>query len=143
MKIAPVSADLLIKLALLASGVLVAAYVVRKASTVAADAAGAAWGGITDAAGVAYQTATDAAWSVAPWNQGNVFYEGVNNAIWPDGSESLGTWLYNLTHSDPLQPSSYGNALNAWGTSGRWNNPSAYTAPSDQGGAAFGIYPRP
>lgn len=30
-----------------------------------------------------------------------------------------------------------------WATSGRWNNPSAYTAPSGQGGAAFGIYRRP
>lgn len=43
MKIAPVSADLLIKLAMLAGGVLVLAYVVRKASTAASDAAGAAW----------------------------------------------------------------------------------------------------
>jgi hypothetical protein len=31
-----------------------------------------------------------------------------------------------------------------WSTQGgQWNNPSAYTAPSGQGGAAFGIYPRP
>lgn len=136
MKVAPVSADLLIKLALLAGGVLVAAYVVRKASTAASDAAGAAWDATS-------QAVRDGAWAVTPWNQENVFYEGINNAIWPDGSESLGTWLYNLTHSDPLKPSAYGNALNAWDTSGRWNNPSAYTAPSGQGGAAFGIYPRP
>lgn len=34
--------------------------------------------------------------------------------------------------------------ITTWSTQGgQWNNPSAYTAPSGQGGAAFGIYPRP
>lgn len=143
MKIAPVSADLLIKLALLAGGVMVAAYVVRKASTAAADAAGAAWGGISDAAGVAYQTATDAAWAVTPWNNQNVISQGVNNALFPDGSDSLGTWLYDLLNPAP-SPAMYVPDSPQWNTQGgQWNNPSAYTAPPGQGGAAFGIYPRP
>lgn len=136
MKIAPVSADLLIKLALLAGGVLVAAYVVRKASTAASDAAGAAWDATS-------QAVRDGAWAVTPWNQENVIYKGVNNTLFPDGNDTLGTWIYDLLHPEPSPPM-YVPDSPAWNTQGgQWNNPSAYTAPSGQGGAAFGIYPRP
>lgn len=132
MKISPVSADLLVKLALLAGGVLVAAYVVRKASTAASDAAGAAWGAVS-------QGAQDAAWAVTPWNNNNVIYGGVNNALFPDGSDTLGTWLYDVTHPAP-RPENTGtnNAFyvpSGWdvtpqGPNGpRYNNPSAYIAP--------------
>lgn len=136
MKIAPVSADLLIKLALLAGGVLVAAYVVRKASTAASDAAGAAWDATS-------QAVRDGAWAVTPWNNDNVIYQGVNGALFHDGSDSLGTWLYGLLNPEPSPPM-YVPDSPQWNTQGgQWNNPSAYTAPSGQGGAAFGIYPRP
>jgi hypothetical protein len=132
MKVAPVSADLLIKLALLAGGVLVVAYVVRKASTAASDAAGAAWS-------TASQAVRDGAWAVTPWNNENVIYKGVNNTLFPDGSDTVGTWLYDITHPDP-RPENTGENWAFYVPSGwdvtpqgpngpRYNNPSAYIAP--------------
>jgi len=132
MKIAPVSADLLIKLAMLAGGVLVLAYVVRKASTAASDAAGAAWDATS-------QAVRDGAWAVTPWNNNNVVYQGVNSTLFPDGSDTLGTWLYNVTHPEP-RPENTGESWAFYVPSGwdvtpqgpngpRYNNPSAYIAP--------------
>ncbi|CAN7403101.1 hypothetical protein LJR129_002493 [Acidovorax sp. LjRoot129] len=132
MRVAPVSADLLIKLALLAGGVIVVAYVVRKASTAAGDAAGAVWS-------TASQAVRDGAWAVTPWNNENVVYQGVNNTLFPDGSDTLGTWLYGITHPEP-RPENIGTnsafyVPTGWdvtpqGPNGpRYNNPSAYIAP--------------
>jgi hypothetical protein len=141
MKVAPVSADLLIKLTLGAAAVGLVLYGLKRA----ANAASAPFGAITD---VLYNTAdaVGQAWNngtINPASTNNAVYAGLNGSIWPDGSETLGTWLYGAINPDPLAPSSYGNALSAWQTAGRMNNPSAYVAPSNQGGAAFGIYPRP
>lgn len=132
MKIAPVSADLLIKLALVAGGLLAVAYVVRKASTAASDAAGAAWDATS-------QAVRDGAWAVTPWNNNNAIYQGVNSALFPDGSETLGTWLYNVTHPEPRPENTGENwafyVPSGWdvtpqGSNGpRYNNPSAYIAP--------------
>ena len=136
MKIAPVSGDFLVKSALVLLGVGVAVYVVRKASSAASDVASQAW-----------NTATDAAWAVTPWNNNNVIYQTANEALFPDGKESIGTWLYGLLNPEP-EPTKSPD----WHTGeGRWNNPSAYeretggTTPgyTGSGGAAFGIYPRP
>ncbi len=135
MKVAPVSADLLIKLALFGGGALLVVWAVRRAT----GAAGEVWGGVSDAAAVAYQTATDAAWAVTPWNNQNVIAQGVNNTIWPDQSESLGTWLYGLLNPEPRPENTGSNSAfyvpTGWdvtpqGPNGpRYNNPSAYIAP--------------
>lgn len=100
MRVAPVSADLLVKLAAGAAVLVGLALVARSAREAAAQAAGAAM----DAAGEAIR-------GVTPWNPDNVFYGGVNaaggaiagtNPEAPgrnaDGSWSLGGWLYDVTH---------------------------------------------
>jgi hypothetical protein len=131
MRVAPVSADLLIKLAMLAGGVLVLAYVVRKVSTAASDAAGAAWDATS-------QAVRDGAWAVTPWNNNNVIYRGVNSTLFPDGSQTLGTWLYGATQDS--RPENTGENWAFYVPSGwdvtpqgpngpRYNNPSAYIAP--------------
>jgi hypothetical protein len=142
MKIAPVSGDLLVKLALVAGAVGLLVYGVRKASAALASPFGTVTDvlyGTADAIGNAWQSG-----AINPASTENVIYSGLNGALFPAGNDNIGGWLYDLFHADPMAPpSSYTNALNAWGTAGRWNNPSAYTAPTNQGGAAFGIYPRP
>ncbi len=132
MKIAPVSGDLLVKGALLIGGVLLAVWAVRRATGAASDAVGAAWDATS-------QAARDAAWAVTPWNNNNVIYQGVNSTLFPDGSETLGTWLYNVTHPEP-RPENTGENWAFYVPSGwdvtpqgpngpRYNNPSAYIAP--------------
>jgi hypothetical protein len=78
--------------------------------------------------------------AVNPFNPDNVVATGVNTVVSAatGRDETLGGWLYDVTHADPFSAGS--NTSTAGGTQ---NNPSAYTAPSGQGGAAFGIYPRP
>lgn len=131
MKIAPVSGDLIVKGALLLGAAALAVWAVRKAAGATREVAGQAW-----------DAAKDGAWAVTPWNNENIIYQTVNNGLFPDGSDTLGTWLYGVLHPDP-KPAPYVPDSPAWNTQGKWNNPSAYTAPEGQGGAAFGIYPRP
>ena len=35
---------------------------------------------------------------INPASDQNVIYRGANSLFWPDGSNTLGTWLYNITH---------------------------------------------
>lgn len=139
MKIAPVSGDLIVKAALVLGGVAVAVWAVRKATGAASNVAGQVWGAAAGAASVAYQTATDAAWAVTPWNNQNVVAQGVNNAMFPDGSDTLGTWLYGISHQTP-RPENIGSNSAFYVPSGwdvtpqgpngpQYNNPSAYLAP--------------
>lgn len=63
--------------------------------------------------------------------------------------ETAGGLLRSVTSDDEariqamLQGS--GSTTTVWSTAGRWNNPSAYVSPgvTGDGGAAFGIYPKP
>lgn len=113
MKLGTVSTDLLIKLALLAGGALLVVYLVRRsghAVTGAFDAAGAAVGEAWDQV----QDVADAVIvGVNPSNPSNWVNQAVTSAgaavVSPtgpgrnaDGSWTLGGWLYDVTHSDPL-----------------------------------------
>jgi hypothetical protein len=96
MKIAPPSADLLIKLALGALLVGGAVWAIKRATTAASDAAGQ----VLDAASTAVDTI---ATGVNPTSTENWAYRGVNAvggavAGQPSGSWSLGTWIYDITH---------------------------------------------
>lgn len=130
-KIAPVSGDLLVKGALMIGGVLLAVWAVRRITGAATDAAGAAWDATS-------QAVRDGAWAVTPWNNNNVIYRGVNNTLFPDGSDTLGTWLYGATQEP--RPENTGENWAFYVPSGwdvtpqgpngpRYNNPSAYIAP--------------
>lgn len=128
MKIAPVSADLLIKAALLLGGVALAVWAVRKAAGAAGEVAGQAW-----------DAARETAWQVAPWNNENVIYQTANGALFPDGSDTIGTWLYGVMNPEPRPENTGENSAfyvpSGWdvtpqGPNGpRYNNPSAYIAP--------------
>jgi len=93
MKIAPVSADLLIKVALAGVTLAVVAYLVKKATDAATDAA-------TQAAG----KVGDALQAINPASENNVIYQTANWATEAvtGKQETFGGWLYDLTHADPL-----------------------------------------
>lgn len=103
-------------------------WAVRKAAGAASDAAGQAW-----------SAAQDAAWAVTPWNNVNVIYQTVNRGLFPDGSDTLGTWLYGVLNPEPRPENTGSNHAfyvpDGWdvtpqGPNGpRYNNPSAYIAP--------------
>ncbi len=120
----------------------------RDLATIAAIAAAAALaylGWRTYRAGAALaEGATDALRYVNPASTDNVVYRtvnGVGGLVTGNDDFSLGAWLYNATHRDELAdpPAPRG----AQGQ--RINNPSAYgtAGVTGDGGAAFGIYPRP
>jgi hypothetical protein len=117
MKVAPVSADLLVKIALgaLVAGALL--YAVRRASAGAGDLAAKAW-----------DTATGAAWAVAPWNQDNVIYGTANNAISAatGRDETLGGWLYSVTHPDPVATATGANNTNTADPTGNGTGDGSY-----------------
>ena len=132
MKVSPVSGDLLVKAALVLGGVALAVWAARRAAAAATDAASAAWSNAADAV-------SNGAWAVTPWNNQNIVSQTVNGAIWPDGSDTLGTWLYGITHPEPRPENTGTNYAfyvpTGWdvtpqGPNGpRYNNPSAYIAP--------------
>lgn len=103
-------------------------WAVRKAAGAASDAAGQAW-----------SAAQDAAWAVTPWNNENVVYQTVNRGLFPDGKDTLGTWLYGVLNPEPRPENTGSNHAfyvpDGWdvtpqGPNGpRYNNPSAYIAP--------------
>lgn len=103
-------------------------WAVRKAAGAASDAAGQAW-----------SAAQGAAWAVTPWNNENVIYQTVNRGLYPDGSDTLGTWLYGVLNPEPRPENTGSNHAfyvpDGWdvtpqGPNGpRYNNPSAYIAP--------------
>ena len=111
MKFAPVSADLLVKLALLAAGVGLAVYLVRRAT-------GAVSEGIGKALTSASDLVTDVADSVIvgtnpvnPANYANRAVTAIGSAVVSDtgpgrnadGSFTVGGWLYDITHADPVR----------------------------------------
>lgn len=131
-KIAPVSGDLIVKGVLLIGAAALAVWAVRKAAGAASNAAGQAW-----------DAAKEGAWAVTPWNNENIAYQTVNNTLFPDGSDTLGTWVYGVKESvgqwwDGLFIPQPVTAPSGWdvtpqGPDGpRFNNPSAYV-PIDRG----------
>lgn len=97
MKVSPVSADMLIKLALGAVAVGVVWYGYKKIS----GAAGAAVGSVVETVSEVAST------SLNPASDQNLIYRGINavgGAAAGSDSWSLGSWIYDLTHSDPLAP---------------------------------------
>lgn len=110
MKVSPLSADLLLKLALFAGAGLVLVYLVRRSSAAVGDAVGAAvdtaWAGVQD-------VADSVIVGVNPSNPSNWVNQAVTSAgaavVSPDGpgrnadgSWTLGAWLYDVTHPDPV-----------------------------------------
>ena len=156
MKLAPVSADLLVKAALLLGGAALVAYAVRAAKDAAAAAGNAAWGAVTGAADVAYQTGVGAVYGIGD----AVGIPRTNMAACQQAMAEGRTWdaSFACPAQDflsylfkPSPPSGQTTVPSGWdvtpyGPDGpRYNNPSAYVAPgyTGNGGAAFGIYPRP
>ena len=106
MKLAPISVDLLLKLALIAGGIGLVVYLVRRAS-------GAVSGAVDTVVAGAQHVADAVITGVNPTNPQNWAYSGANavgatvvsdtgpgrNA---DGSWTVGGWLYDVTHPDPV-----------------------------------------
>ena len=104
MKIAPVSADLLIKLAVVAAGLGAIWYVLNKASKT--TSAAAAWVG---------ETADNVVQAVNPLNDQNIFYTGANTITGGAANESIGTRLYDFFN--PPEQDAAGNFEEIWGNS--------------------------
>ena len=91
MKIAPVSADLLIKLALVGVGVIALVWAVRKASSAATNAVSGAYTGIVD--GVA-----EGVHAIDPRSTDNLFYTGANTITGGTPDRPLGVRIYDYFH---------------------------------------------
>ena len=87
MKVSPVSADLLIKLALGAALIGGAIYLVRKAGNVVGNAAAAT-----------ADVVAGAAQAVNPLNQENVIYQTANKVIGGSEDRPLGVRIYDFFH---------------------------------------------
>lgn len=107
MKFAPVSADLLIKLALIAGAVGLAVYVVRRSQAAVSGAVDQ----LVDQAGA---VADAVIVGMNPHDPGNWVNQGVSKVGGAlvshegpgrngDGSWTVGAWLYDLTHADPVK----------------------------------------
>jgi hypothetical protein len=109
MKVAPVSADLLIELALGAAALGGLAYVAWRIKAAADDAGSAVSDAVDQAAEVAKHTATVVVEAVNPADPQNIVNRGATAVAAAvtgkpnDGTWSLGTWLYDATHPDPLR----------------------------------------
>ncbi|GKS96780.1 hypothetical protein [Acidovorax sp. SUPP2825] len=120
MRIAPVSGDLLVKVALIVGGAALAVWAVRRATTAAGAVAGQAWDTVAQA--------------VNPWSPNNVAYQTANRVVQSvPGYEqdTLGTFIHRILNPemDDIN-SSYYTGTPGWSTGGgRYNNPSAYTPP--------------
>jgi hypothetical protein len=128
MRVAPVSADLLIKLGIAAALLGAVAWGISRA----ARAAGA-W--MPDLSGLDLEV-------MNPASDQNLIYRGTSGVVSAvtGRDETLGTWLYGLTHTEP----------NLSGPAPVLVDPDLFFLglPRAQlvegsGGAAFGIYPRP
>lgn len=72
------------------------------------------------AGAAAIDLAKSGAWAVTPWNQDNVIYGGVNSAgaaVTGDSNFTLGGWIYDVTHPDPMAPKP---VVNTGGATGSW-----------------------
>lgn len=106
-KIAPVSADLLLKLAILGAAAVALLYAVNRVSKTATAAA--AWAG---------ETADNVVQSLNPVNNKNVFYTGANYLTGGTASQSIGTRLNDWMN--PAPPAALPPPRNTGGASGSW-----------------------
>jgi len=98
MKIAPVSADLLIKLAMVAGVGLLGLYLVKQIGRAGAGLANTAASAV-DAVGTGLNVTSDQNYAYRATNAlgaGLVSADGLGRNA--DGSWSLGGWLYDVTH---------------------------------------------
>lgn len=94
MKVAPPSADLLIKLALAAGGVALAWWAYQKAV-----------GGAAKAVQTIHQAVDATVTAVNPASSDNLVNRGVTSigsTLTGDNGFTVGGWLYDITHSNPL-----------------------------------------
>ena len=122
MKIGPISADLLIKLALVGAGIGLAVYLVRRTSGAAGEAIDKARAALEDTAD-AIIVGTN---PVDPNNYANRAATAIGGALVSDtgpgrnadGTWTVGGWLYDITHSDPLKsPPAASGATSIFGAS--------------------------
>lgn len=104
MKVAPVSADLLIKVALVAVSLGALWYMLNRATGTATAAA--AWVG---------ETADNVIQAVNPLNNENIFYTGANTITGGTENETIGTRLYDFFNPPPQDAA--GNFEEIWGNS--------------------------
>lgn len=140
MRVAPVSADLLIRLALVAAGVGLAYYLWRRTTSAVGDAVGDAF----DAAGAAVSDVADAIIvGTNPANPDNWVNQGATaiggalvDADGPgrnaDGSWTVGGWLYDVVN--PGWSDNLSGVINP--------APAPVAPPTPTGGAAFGFFPQ-
>lgn len=138
MKIGAVSGDLVVKLALLAGAIGLAWYVYRQTAGRLSSAADSVTETVRDLVNSASEVADSVIVGVDPTNPSNWINQGVSaigGAVVSDtgpgrsadGSWSVGAWLYDVTHDDPV--------TGAGTTSGG-------TPMVESGGAAFGWFPQ-
>lgn len=137
-KIAPPSADMLIKLAVLGVGVGVAVYAVRRVTGAVSDAAGQAWGALERGA----QWVMDGTRYINPASPDNLIYSGMNANQWPDGSNTWGSWLYDEIHFENHPEYEFMGPPNPYESGNNGNYTSVMPPVTGTGGAAFGMYPR-
>lgn len=113
MKVGPVSADLLLKLALLAAGVGLAVYVYRRtvgAASAAAVAIAQQAGEVYDAVIVGVNPANPSNWvNQAVTAAGSAVLSDTAPGRNADGSWTVGGWLYDVTHADPVRQAGTGS----------------------------------
>lgn len=108
MRVAPVSADLLIKIALGAALVGLAYVAVRRAAGSMQSAASGFWLPINEGIGQGWDGVAGGARTVGaalnPTSDQNLAYRGVNavgSRLTGDSDFSLGSWLYDQVHPEP------------------------------------------
>lgn len=106
MKVAPLSADLLLKIALVAGGIVLAVYLVRRSGAAVTGAVGAVvheLGEVADSVIVGVNPANPSNWvNQAVTSAGSAVVSATGPGRNADGSWSLGGWLYDVTHADPV-----------------------------------------
>ena len=143
MRVAPVSGDLLVKLAITLGGVALAVWAVGRARTAAGDALSSMWNRVAGAAEGAYNWAGNAAQRINPASPENLVYSGLNANQWPDGSNTWGSWLYDEIHFENHPEYEFMGPPNPYESGNSGNYTSVMPPVTGSGGAAFGMYPRP
>lgn len=136
MRVGPVSGDLLVKLALMGIGVGVAVWAVRRMQDAVSGAVDSAWGSVDAAA----QWVRDGTKYINPASDQNLAYKGVNSVFFPEGDQTLGTWLYDVFRPAPTPEYEFVGPPNIY--AGQGNTTSVTPGYTGPGGAAFGMYPR-
>lgn len=106
MRVAPVSADLLIKLAIAAGVAAAAWYAYRRVADAMPTLPSAAT--LAEKVASAASATADAVNPASPTNLVNRAVTATGQAVTKDSGWTLGGWLYDITHADPLAPKNPG-----------------------------------